>query len=170
MNIPFLSLKLIKNFPKPLLFIFTFLLLQSAHASDYLISPNGKKIIITKAETLKEQVRGLSGVKSNEFSDMQGMLFIYENEGIKNFWMPDTYFNLDIFFMDKNLKVVGIDRNAPAHPGKQEPPSIYRVKPYRAKYVLEVKANSPTVLGVKEGDVFKLESNLEKESSTRLLK
>ena len=57
--------------------------------------------------------------------------------------MPNTYFNLDIIFLDRQLKVLAIERNVPAHPGMQEPPMIYRTKNYYAHHVLEIRADSP---------------------------
>ena len=83
----------------------------------------------------------VSGLRTLEIN--QGMLFVYKEEGPRRFWMPDTYFNLDIIFLDKNLVIVAIEKNVPHHPGRKVPPPIYSTKTYRAKYVLEIKANSP---------------------------
>ena len=70
----------------------------------------------------------------------------------RRFWMPDTYFNLDIIFLDDSLRIVGIENNVPAHPGFSEPPAIYRTKEYQAKYILETKAGVKFSKKLKSGD------------------
>ncbi len=87
----------------------------------------------------KEQMHGLSAIKPKFFSTTDSMLFFNESTQPRSFWMPDTHFNLDIFFLDSDLKVVGIDRNAPHHPGRSENPPIYRTGFYECMHVLELK-------------------------------
>jgi uncharacterized membrane protein (UPF0127 family) len=58
-------------------------------------------VIKTKlAFTPSEQEQGLSGIRPENFNNDQGMLFFYLEDGEKLFWMPDTYFNLDLFYLD----------------------------------------------------------------------
>ena len=104
--------------------------------------PNGKIIHITLAITPKEQRKGLSGIPSETFHDGQGLFFFYLEDGLRQFWMPDTYFNLDIIFLDKNLKVLAIVRNLLHHPGRREPPPIARTKSYFCRYILEIRAGT----------------------------
>lgn len=104
------------------------------------------------------QSQGLSGVKPEDFGDDEAMLFVYDSEGLRRFWMPDTYFNLDIFFLDHALRVIDIERNMPAHPGKQEPPKIAQTRTIRAWHVLEIKSSSALARKVKIGDQLKFES------------
>jgi len=101
---------------------------------------NQKSFELLKAIEPPDQSRGLSGKKNHEFSFSQAMVFINQQQSPKTFWMPNTYFNLDILFLDRNLKLVGSALNAPFHPGYQEPPSIFRTQTYEAQYILEVKA------------------------------
>lgn len=49
----------------------------------------------------------------NSLFESQGMLFIFPNESITNFWMKDMNFNIDIIWINKN-KVIGITKNIPA--------------------------------------------------------
>ena len=90
---------------------------------------------------LKEQLKGLSGVKKGELKTNQGALFLYPEEGDRSFWMPNTYFDLAIIFLDKNFKITHLEKQAKAHPGTEEPPIIYRTKSAKAKYVIEVAAS-----------------------------
>ena len=105
--------------------------------------------------TPHQRTKGLSGLKSNHFKKNHGMLFFYFEDDLRQFWMPDTYFNLDIIFLDKNLKVLYIDKNVPAHPGTLEPPTIYKTKPIKCRHILEVKSNSIISKIIKKGDILK---------------
>ena len=118
-------------------------------------NPANQKISLRLALTTHEHSRGLSGVKASDFPADKGMLFVNDAMGTRRFWMPDTYFNLDIIFLDSDLKIVGIEKNVSAHPGMSEPPVIYRTKAYKAQYVLETKASAPFSKKLKIGDQLK---------------
>ncbi len=66
--------------------------------------PSGKVIQTRLALTQEEKVKGLSGVKSDNFGLNQGVLFFYTIEEPRRFWMPDTYFNLNIIFQSFQLE------------------------------------------------------------------
>lgn len=101
---------------------------------------NGHQWTVYKVIKDLDQQIGMSGRKS--FPKQQGLLFVYPYSGPKQFWMPDTYFNLDIIFLDQNLKVVAVERNVPSHPGRSESlKPIYRTKTYLSQYILEIEAS-----------------------------
>ncbi len=132
--------------------------------------PSGKLIQVKLAITNEEQVQGLSGTKESSFSNNQGLLFFYLSTGPRQFWMPNTFFNLHIIFLDKNLKVIAIEKNVPAHPGLKKTPFIYKTKPYFARHVLEIKASSPLGREINKGTQFlwiSKTSLLETESQIR---
>jgi uncharacterized membrane protein (UPF0127 family) len=133
------TLKLIKNLLIAFVIIGPF-----AWGKEFfkITNPYGNSVELTLAQTPAQQTKGLSGIKSQNFKNSQGMLFINSEMGERRFWMPETFFNLDIIFLDQNLKIVGLEKNVPAHPGMMEPPEIYRTKIYFAQYVLETKATS----------------------------
>lgn len=106
-------------------------------------TPDGKLLKVELALTDKAQVQGLSGRKKGSLKANEGMLFVYKSESSRSFWMPDTYFDLDIFFINKDFVITNIERNVPHHPGRKEPPAIPRTKSYKSKYVLEMDAASP---------------------------
>ena len=88
------------------------------------------------ADSLWKQTKGLMFRK--EFPKGHGMLFTFSHESKQGIWMMFMRFPIDIYFLDKNYKVVDIVRRAePINPLK---PSTWRIyspkKP--AKYVLEV--------------------------------
>ncbi len=143
------SPKLIKN----LLLIATLLPSIAFGKVQYEIkNPKGEVITLRLATTREEHSKGLSGMKQKDFSNKEGMLFVNEAMGTRRFWMPDTYFNLDIIFLDSDLKVVGTEMNAPSHPGTFEPPVIFRTKTYQAQFVLETNAGAPFSKELKSGD------------------
>jgi uncharacterized membrane protein (UPF0127 family) len=70
----------------------------------------GQEIKIDLAITKAEQNQGLSGrtpLKENE-----GMLFVFEKPGKYAFWMKDMNFPIDIVWLDSDLRVVYIKKDA----------------------------------------------------------
>ncbi len=120
-----------------------------------LITPSGESIETTMVITPAEQELGLSGVKPEDFEDNQGMLFFYPSEDERHFWMPDTYFDLDLFYLDKDLKIIDIVRKLPFYVGRANPDSIPRARGVWCRHTLEMKASSPLSKRLKIGDVFK---------------
>lgn len=78
-------------------------------------------------------------------AENQGMLFIFDNEEPRYFWMKNTYISLDIIYVSKDKKVVSIQKSAV--PLSEE--SLPSYKP--AQYVVEVNAGFTDKYGVKEG-------------------
>ena len=144
--------KLIKNIA---LIVAVLPMMAWANVTYQMSNPSSQKVNVRLALTRMEHSRGLSGIKASDFPDTQSMLFVNDHMGDRRFWMPDTYFNLDIMFLDSNLKIVGIERNVPAHPGMDEPPVIFRTKTYKAQFVLETKSSAPFSKNLKVGDKLK---------------
>ena len=70
--------------------------------------------------------------------------------------MPDTYFDLKIIYLNRDLEVLNIIERAPHHPGKSEAISkIYRAPEIIARYVLEIRSDSPLGKGISVGKKFK---------------
>lgn len=144
--------------------ICTLLLLLVCDSSVYatalkanIINPQNQKISLRLAITPKEQQKGLSGLRPHQFSYDEGMLFINNATSTHRFWMPDTYFNLDIIFLDYSLTIIGIEKDVPHHPGFKEPPLIYRTNEYNCQFILETKAQVPFSKQLKIGDKLKWE-------------
>ncbi len=99
--------------------------------------PDGETIIADLAETEEERSRGL--MFRNTINDDQGMLFVFEQEGLYSFWMKNMNFTIDILWLDRQKRIVHLEHNVP--PCKKEPcPTYAPLVP--AKYVLELKAGS----------------------------
>lgn len=131
-----------------------------------LITPYGKAIKTTLAITEADQNQGLSGVRPDEFSDDQGMLFFYLEDFEKHFWMPDTYFDLDLFYLDQNLRITEIIRKAPHYIGRANPHLIPRLRGVWCRHVLEMKSSSDIAQKLKVGDQLKWKSSLTLEETT----
>ncbi|WP_185903044.1 DUF192 domain-containing protein [Bacteriovorax stolpii] len=144
--------KLIKNFA---LLTALLPLIAWSNVTYQMANPENKKVTVRLALTRAEHQQGLSGIKDADFPVTEAMLFVNDSMGTRRFWMPDTYFKLDIVFLDSQLKVVGIEKDVPFHPGLAEPPVIYRTKSYEAQFVLETKGSSPFSKKLKVGDKLK---------------
>lgn len=68
-------------------------------------------IVAEIADTPETRERGL--MFRNELPDNEGMLFIFEEEGIRSFWMQNTFIPLDIAFLDRTLTIVDIQQMMP---------------------------------------------------------
>lgn len=99
----------------------------------YCLSAEGdtlRKLDIEIAAIEEERTRGLMWRRN--MPDTQGMLFIFEREEQRSFWMKNTLIGLDILFIKENGEVESIS--------KYTIPKSERSIPSKgpAKYVLEV--------------------------------
>ena len=120
--------------------------------------PSGEKLTTYLALTADEQAQGLSGVKSDEFEEDEAMLFFSLEDSMKHFWMPESYFDLDIVFLNKDLYVLDIDRGV-KHFEKSGPDALIpRARPVFARHVLEVRADSKFAKKIQPGMMLKWKS------------
>lgn len=120
-----------------------------------LITPSGESIKTALAIDPKDQEQGLSGIKPEDYEDNQGMLFFYLEDGERHFWMPDTYFDLDLFYLDQELKIIDVIRKLPFYVGRANPDLIPRARGIWCRHTLEMKATSPIAQKLKIGDMLK---------------
>ena len=73
---------------------------------------NAKELSLEIADN--EQKRSYGLMNRKDINSNSGMLFIWENRQIRNFWMKNTHFNLDIFFLNNQGKIIEIYKNAKA--------------------------------------------------------
>jgi uncharacterized membrane protein (UPF0127 family) len=116
----------------------------------YLATPAGDKAVsVEVVRSAAAQARGL--MYRQHLPPDDGMLFFMGEEGIHNFWMENTLIALDIIFIGKDMKVVGIVENAEprTRTGRQvDRPSLY---------VLEVNAGWSKRHGVGTGTAVRFE-------------
>ncbi len=99
---------------------------------------NGKKITVEVAKTNEEQMRGLMFRK--ELCEACGMLFVYDEETTKNFWMKNTFLPLSIGFFNKRKELVDIQEMSPVVSEMQKDIPVYTSKK-QASYALEMNAH-----------------------------
>jgi uncharacterized membrane protein (UPF0127 family) len=124
-----------------------------------LISPSGEWIKTTIASTNAEKTKGLQGVKDSEFAEDQGMLFFYLRDSARSFWMPNTFFNLDIIYLDRNMKITDIVWNLAHYTGNVNS-LIPRAPSIIGRHVLEMKAGPPISSTLQIGDTLQWKSSL----------
>ncbi len=73
----------------------------------------------------------------------EGMLFIFNDSQIRNFWMKDTYISLDIIFIDADKQIINIAENTTPRITTRTYSSTAP-----AMYVLEVNAGRSQELGL----------------------
>ena len=61
-----------------------------------------------------EQKRSYGLMNKKDIKPNSGMLFIWKDSQIRNFWMKNTHFNLDLFFLNKQGEIIEIYKNAKA--------------------------------------------------------
>ncbi|WP_162687475.1 DUF192 domain-containing protein [Bradymonas sediminis] len=80
-----------------------------------------------------------------ELPDDWGMLFIYPDEGMRSFWMQNTYIPLDMIFIDARGEVVHFLEEV--EPLTRTPRRSERY----ARYVLELRGGRAAEIGLKVG-------------------
>ena len=101
------------------------------------------------ALTPADQNRGLMFRQS--LGADEGMLFVFEQQSVHTFWMKNTLIPLDMLFIDKDRRVVGIVENA--EPQTETGRSVG--KP--AQYVLEIGGGLSGKLGIRAGQVVEFQ-------------
>ncbi len=123
----------------------------------YLVAPQDK-ILVKMAITDEDRMRGFSGTKDADWNDDDGLLFVFTEEGPRMFWMPDTYFDLDMFYLDSNFKIVDLQRGVPHFIGRQPEDRIPRARDSWSRHVLEMKSKSEVAKRLKVGDQLRFQS------------
>ncbi|QYA25480.1 DUF192 domain-containing protein [Gramella sp. MT6] len=113
----------------------------------YMIKASGdtlKKLDIELAESDYEHQTGLMYRENME--DDQGMLFIYDSERVRSFYMKNTYIPLDIIYYAADSTLVSIQKNATP----RDETSLPSEGP--AQFVLEINGGLSDQWGVEQGD------------------
>jgi hypothetical protein len=96
------------------------------------------------AETPEQRIQGLQGRRS--LAADAGMLFRFEPPEAVAMWMKNTYVPLDMLFVDRAGRIVGIAQNT-------EPLSLALIRaPQPVTAVVEVNAGTVRRLGIRIGD------------------
>jgi len=122
-------------------------------------TPQGTVIMAELADTVEERARGL--MFRPTLGKNRGMLFAFAEPQPWSFWMKNTRIPLDIIWMDRNKRIVHIERNVP--PCSRTDDGCPQYQPNQnAMYVLELAAGSADALRLERGAAlrFQLPSEL----------
>lgn len=139
-----------------MLFFDVFLLYGYILASDRTITfyTEGKQTLCSfsaeLAITPEEHERGLMYRKS--LAPDAAMLFVFQEDNVRFFWMKNTYIPLDMVFINSRLKVTGVYRSA-------KPLDETTVTSWTpATYVLEINAGKVDRCNIKVGSKVKFKN------------
>ena len=125
----------------------TSLLTLSACAAEPRVELAGATFAVEIADDDRTRAQGL--MFRDELPADRGMLFVFEREAPRSFWMKNTRIPLDILYFDSRLELVSMQQSVP--PCRQARcPSYPSEGP--AQYVLELRAGTARRLGVAPGD------------------
>ncbi|MAF14192.1 MAG: hypothetical protein CMI53_04875 [Parcubacteria group bacterium] len=119
-----------------LLLVASAFLLLSQNKNQSYLKINDSTIKVKVAKTVQEQTIGLGGELN--LAENQGMLFVFPDQQVRNFWMKDMLFPIDIIWIQDNY-IIAIEKNVPIPTGDQQNIPQYR-SPQPVNYVLEVNA------------------------------
>ena len=75
----------------------------------------------------------------------RGMLFAFDSDAQRSFWMKDTYIPLDMIFVGSHCRVVDVIDKAPPHSTSAQTSRL------PARYVIELAGGSAKAFGIRPG-------------------
>lgn len=116
-------------------------------AEAYLTTTGGDTIQHLMLEIADDDYQRETGLMYRDsMEDDQGMLFIFDNEEPRGFYMKNTHIPLDLIFLNAQNKIVSITKNA-------KPQSLETIlSEVPAQYVLEVNAGLSDQWNLAVGD------------------
>ena len=92
-------------------------------------------------DTTESRKQGLSSTTDDYLCDDCAMLFVWPGTGVRLMWMKDMSYDIDMYWLDSNMKVLHVEHNikATSYDAKHTEKSQVYGAEYMAKYVLETK-------------------------------
>jgi len=113
----------------------------------YLIKSSGDTIQKLDVEFAESDYEHQTGLMYREtMKENQGMLFIYNSERVRNFYMKNTYIPLDIIYYEADSTLVSIQKNTTP----RDETSLPSEGP--AQYILEVNGGLSDEWGLEKND------------------
>ena len=130
--------------------------LESVEFPQGTIKLDDQILVVKIADNDSLRVRGL--MFHDELPFDQGMLFVFDQPGIRPMWMLSMQFPLDIIWFDENLHVTAIEKNVPPCLTTIEVVTCREngVSGDNAKYVLEVTAGFVDEFNITENSRLEL--------------
>lgn len=152
--------------PKAIIIIFIVLLLIYLSTKLFNLKSSSPK---TLTQNIKNQTftleiadnpfmlaKGLSGRQS--LCANCGMVFIFQGESIRSFWMKNTLIPIDMIFLNQAGKITDIYTVYP-EPGKSDSQLTIYQSTQAATYVIELNSGTSEKLGLKKDDILNLNIN-----------
>ena len=119
---------------------------------DRILRIGDRTIYLEVADSEIERTQGLSGRAS--LYKNRGLIFVFPNSQIYNFWMKDMNFPLDFIWLNEK-KVIDLTENVPV-PINKDLSNLTLYQPRdKANEVIELNAGTVKELGIKIGDTLK---------------
>jgi uncharacterized membrane protein (UPF0127 family) len=110
------------------------------------IEQSNEDVISVRAAVADDEDSRSEGLMNvHNLPDDAGMIFIFDDEAPRSFWMANTPISLDILFVNSEMEIVRIHRNTPPYSHE----NIVSEAP--AKYVVEVNAGFTLNHDIREG-------------------
>lgn len=120
--------------------------IEKAEKTQKVLRMGKIRLNIEMADTDTKRRQGLSGREKLE--ENEGMLFVFEKEGNHGFWMKNMSFPIDIAWLDKDKKIIHIEKNI----GPETYPKVFS-STAPGLYVLETNADFFESNKIKIGDI-----------------
>ena len=115
------------------------------------LRPEGRPEVSVRVELARSGQERAQGLMFREHLDADaGMLFLYDGETIRRFWMRNTLIPLDMIFIAGDLRVAGVVENA--EPQTDTPREVDQP----SQYVLEVNGGFAAEYGITAGTPVEL--------------
>ena len=125
--------------------------LAACAASGPYVELKGHRYTIEVAADDAARAKGLMDRTKMEAD--HGMLFVFEDDAPRAFWMKNTKISLDMLFFDANNKLFSVQHRVP--PCQHDPCPAYS-SGAPARYVLELNGGQAQELGLTPGDEMKI--------------
>jgi hypothetical protein len=102
-----------------------------------------RSFVIEVARTSAQQEKGL--MQRDSMPPDHGMIFIFPDDQLRQFWMRNTRIPLDILFLDVTGRIVSIHQMKPYDESQTS-------SDFPARYAIELNQGSAATTGVRVGD------------------
>ena len=121
-----------------------------AAGSAVAVFPNGTAFTLEVADD--PESRRVGYMYRDAIGAAEGMLFVFEDDGLHSMWMKNCKVGLDMVWLDPAYRVVELAERTKPCPEAEECPSIIPSKPSR--FVLELASGTVARQSLKVGDTI----------------
>jgi uncharacterized membrane protein (UPF0127 family) len=110
----------------------------------------GETFQLELALTDPQRREGMMG--RTEMGENEGMLFVFEDEGMRRFWMKNCRIPLDVIYLDSEGRIVSIRTMSVPDPDTPDTKLRRYSSRWPAQFAIELRAGRAEELGLSEGD------------------